>query len=102
MPKLTLQHPSTGIIKSAPVGYSWTTLFFNFLPALLRADFKWFFIQLILSPLVIPQFIFAFKYNRIYLQRLLERGYKVKSTGGASIAALNEQLQMELPLLTSK
>ena len=50
---------------------------------------------------MIPQLIFAIKYNRIYLQRLLERGFKVKSTGGVSIDVLNEKLQMELPVLTS-
>lgn len=102
MSKLTLQHPGSGIIKSAPVGFSWTTLFFNFLPALFRGDFKWAFIQFILSPFLIPQLIFATKYNRMYIQKLLEQGYKVKSLGGASIASLNEKLGMELPELVSK
>lgn len=102
MSKLILQHPNTGIIKSAPVGFSWTTLFFNWFPALLRGDFKWFIIQLLLSPFLLPQLIFAFTYNKIYLQRMLEKGYKVKSTGGASISTLNAKLGMELPLLSPR
>jgi hypothetical protein len=40
MALLTLEYPHSGIIKQAPVGYSWTTLFFPTLPARLRAILK--------------------------------------------------------------
>jgi hypothetical protein len=99
MAKLTLQHPNTGIIKTAPLDFSWTTLFFGALPALFRGDLKWFFIQALLSVLFIPILIFPFIYNRIYLQRMLEKGYKVQSTGGKSVEALNAKLGMRLPVL---
>ena len=97
--KLTLQHPNTGIIKTAPLGFSWTTLFFGALPALFRGDFKWFLIQAILMPLAIPPLVFPFIYNRIFLRRLLEQGYKVQSTGGKSIEDLNARLGIRLPVL---
>jgi hypothetical protein len=42
MAKLILEHPHSGIIKQAPVGYSWTTLCFPALPALFRWDMKGF------------------------------------------------------------
>ena len=99
MAKLTLQHPNTGIIKTAPLGFSWTTLFFGALPALFRGDFKWFFIQALLSVLFIPVLIFPFIYNRIHLRRLLEQGYKVQSTGGTKIEDLNARLGIRLPVL---
>ena len=99
MSKLTLQHPNTGIIKNAPLGFSWTTLFFGALPALFRGDFKWFFIQALLSLLIIPAPIFPFIYNRIYLQRRLTEGYKVRFPEGKDLAALKTRLRIELPVL---
>ena len=98
MSTVILQHPHSGIIRKAPVGFSFTTLFFGPLPALLRWDFKWFIIQCLLCWLVIPILVFAFVYNRIYLRQLLERGYKVKSVSGTTIEALNTKLGMELPM----
>ena len=99
MAKLTLQHPQTGIIKTAPLGFSWTTLFFGALPALFRGDFKWFLIQALLSIFILPTLIFPFVYNRIFLRQLLERGFKVQSTGGKKIEDLNARLGLRLPVL---
>lgn len=103
MAKLTLQHPHSGIIKQAPVGFSWTTLFFGPIPALRRGDFKWFFIQLILNLLfIIPLFVFPFIYNRLHLKKLLEAGYKVKSVEGTTIETLNRKYGLELPMIGGK
>ena len=36
-----MENPQTGAQKPAPVGLSWTVLFFGFLPPLFRGDIKW-------------------------------------------------------------
>ncbi len=56
MAKLILLNPHSGIIKQAPVGFTWTTAFFGPLPALYRGDFKWFFIQSLLDILLVGSF----------------------------------------------
>lgn len=98
MAQLILEHPNSGIIKQAPVGYSFTTLFFPSLPALFRGDFKGFVVQLLLCWLVIPVFIFASIYNKSYIQGLLTRGFKVKSVNGGSIESVAAQLGINLPM----
>ena len=69
-----------GIVKDAPVGFSWTTLFFGFFPALIRGDWKWALIMFIVGFITfgLAYIIFAFIYNRLYLQDLLKNGFKVK------------------------
>ena len=75
--KANLKH-SNGIVKSVKVGYSWTTLFFNFLVPMVRAQWSDFAI-LIFScgpTLGILPLIWTFKINKRYCQSLLLQGYK--------------------------
>lgn len=97
MAQLTLEHPHSGIIKQAPVGYSWATLCFPTLPALFRGDIKGFFIQLLLNVLILPIFIFPSIYNKQYIVRLLGRGFQVKSVAGGDIDSVRAQLGINLP-----
>jgi|GEM_PF-171194 len=100
MAKLILEHPHSGIIKQAPVGYSWTTLFFPTLPALFRGDVKSFFIQLLLDGfLILPIFIFPSIYNKSYIQGLLMQGFQVKSVDGGTLESAGTQLGVNLPQL---
>ncbi|MGH8655103.1 MAG: hypothetical protein ACREYE_24345 [Gammaproteobacteria bacterium] len=43
------QHPTTGQIREAPVGFSWTCFFFGFFPAFFRGDWKWGIIMLLIA-----------------------------------------------------
>ncbi|MDG0809075.1 DUF2628 domain-containing protein [Cohnella rhizosphaerae] len=75
-----------GGIKEAKVGFSWTTFFFGFFPALFRGDLKWAAIMFVASAAVgaftlgfgawVPGIIFSFIYNKMYIKELLEKGYR--------------------------
>ena len=77
----TVYLEKNGITKEAPVGFSWTTLFFGFWPSLFRSDFKWFWIMLALSLLTfgVSQLVFMFMYNKLSIKSKIESGWKVKS-----------------------
>jgi hypothetical protein len=101
--KLQMENPNTGILKNAPVGFSWTTLFFPCLPALFGGDIARFFIQLLLDGfLFIPVFIFPFIYNKLYVKKLLEKGFKVKDVEGGSLEDARTKLGINLPKFETK
>lgn len=66
-----------GMIRQAPVGFSWTTLFFGFLVPLFRGDWVWFIIMLLIGMLSLGviNFILCFLYNKIYVTKLIENGW---------------------------
>ncbi len=87
----TLRHTGTGLIKTAPIGFSWTTFFLGGFPALFRGDIKWALIMwfsgavavviaiitfgfLFFLPWVFWLF-FAFTYNKKYTTDLLSNGF---------------------------
>ena len=82
---VTLEQPATHVIKQAKVGFSWTTFFFGFFPALFRGDFKWFAIILLIDIFIAPftvgigdfiiGLVFAIIYNNIYIKDLLAKGW---------------------------
>lgn len=76
-----------GAIKEAPIGFSWTVLFFGFFVPFFRKDWKWGFIMMgisfllnfilfIIAPFVV-QIVFAVIYNDIYLKELQDEGYVI-------------------------
>lgn len=75
-----------GVSKEVKIGFSWTTFFFGFIPALIRGDLKWaaiMFITAVIAGAVtvgfgawIPGIIFSFVYNKINIKDLLEKGYR--------------------------
>ena len=74
-----------GAVKVIPTGFSWTTLFFGPIPALLRGDIKWGVIQFLVNAaigtvtfgfgLIVTFLIFAVIYNGRYEQDLLASGW---------------------------
>ncbi len=77
----------SGQSNECPVGFSWTTLFFGAFVPLIRGDWKWFVIMILLSgaTLGISLLVFPFLYNGFYINELLGKGYKVTSARDASI-----------------
>ena len=73
------ENPLTGYRREAPEGFSWTTLFFGFFPALFRGDWKWAVIMALCSIVTVgfSQLIFCFFYNSLYTKDLLNNGYKI-------------------------
>ena len=75
---VSLRHTHSGMLKSAPVGFSWTTFFFGPFPALFRGDLKWFIIMLIVGVFTIwiaNFIIFGAIYNKRYLVDLMSKGF---------------------------
>ena len=72
-----LINPVTNEHREAPIGFSWTTLFFGMFPALLRSDLKWAVIMLLVAFLTsgISWFVFPFFYNNLYYKDSLKEGF---------------------------
>lgn len=68
-----------GVTKQVKVGFSWTMLFFGVFVPLFRGDIKWFLITLLIGLLTagLSWLVFPFFYNKVYLEDLLNSGYKV-------------------------
>lgn len=74
---LTLTNPMTNQTRSAPIGFSWTTLFFGVIVPLVRGDWKWAIIMVIAAFLTgfLSMFAFPFFYNKLYYNELLKDGF---------------------------
>ena len=81
-----------GQIKIVKDGFSWTTLFFGPFVPLLRGDLKWFLISIIcwMFTLGIYQLVFCFLYNKIYINELLNKGYKFENNNKINLIQHNK------------
>ena len=95
---VTIKDKKNHIVKEAPVGFSWTVLFFGGFVPLVRGDWSYFFIMLVAGIVTfgISGILFAFIYNRIYLQNSLNKGFKVKSyTGSKKLIEAKAQIKLK-------
>lgn len=96
--KITFVDPTGNIVRIAPVGFSWTTLFFCFLPAFFRWDLWWASVMLICLPLTggLSWLVFPFIYNKLYIKDLIKKGYKVKTVTGSDLSYISSKLGVDL------
>lgn len=98
---LLMENPNTGQMREAPAGFSWTTFFFGFFPALFRGDYKWAVIQFLLALITagLSNLVFMFLYNKLYIKDLVGSGFKVKSIINSNADMAKARLKMDLPML---
>lgn len=95
---IMFENTNTGSIKEAPVGFSWTTLFFGFFPALFRGDWKWALLIFLITVITlgIGGLIFPFIYNKYYIKDLQASGYKATSISKGQMKYAEMKLGMQL------
>lgn len=96
------EHPQSGRIKEAPVGFSWTTLFFGFFPALLRGHWVMAIVMFILAVLTfgLSGLVFPFIYNKMYVKHLIGEGFKAKSAS-QDLSFLTQKMGQQIPQLAA-
>ena len=77
MDKIEFYNISTGKYKEAPIGFSWTTLFFGPLPMLFRGKLGWVLGYCLMYLIFVELFaiFFPFFYNKLYIRSLLNSRY---------------------------
>lgn len=95
---VTFNNPNTGAIKEAPVGFSWTTFFFSFFPALFRGHTAGAIIQFLaaLCTLGFSGYVFCFIYNKMYIRYLIGEGFKA-SGATQDIGDISARLGVQIP-----
>ena len=92
-----LTHQITGETRIVPTGFSWTTLFFSFFPALFRGDVLW-AIVIFFSALLTWGFsslLWPFFYNGLHIKHLLGKGFRF-GPGGAAAASVQQHVHVNV------
>lgn len=107
---VVLKHPTVGIVKECPTGYSWKIFFFSVFYPLCRGDIRWAAILTVLcvmasaatvfvlglGALLVPP-IFAAFYNKLFITELLEKGYIPANNESETYLVENGYLTLEKP-----
>jgi hypothetical protein len=77
--KVKLLNPSTGLMKQGFYGFSWTYLFFGWFVPLFRGELGVAALHLMFTIFTFGfwQIIVAFLYNKQYMTRMIEKGYRL-------------------------
>jgi hypothetical protein len=75
-------HTDSGLIKTGYIGYSWTYLIFGWFVPLVRGELGVAVLHLVITVVSagLSQLIFAFIYNRQYMNRMLTSGWRLDPT----------------------
>lgn len=98
---IIFKNPLTGAMKEAPVGFSWTTFFFGFFPAVFRGDWKFALVQLLIGSITLglSNIVFAFIYNKLYIKELIGAGFKAQSIASGDMNFASAKIGMQIPQL---
>ncbi|MBK8067447.1 MAG: hypothetical protein IPK27_07405 [Rhodanobacteraceae bacterium] len=96
---IIFKNPHTGMMKTAPVGFSWTVFCFGPFPPLFRGDWKRAVIMFLLVFVTagLSSVIFMFIYNKLYIKDLIEAGYKAQSIATGDLDYASMKIGMEIP-----
>ena len=100
--KLNLKNPTTGEIKQAPVGFSWTTFFFGPFVPLFRSDWLMAIVMFGVAMVTagISNVVFAFIYNKLHIKNLIyKEGFKVTGSVKGNLQNISNSLGIELPTI---
>jgi hypothetical protein len=94
---ISFRHRPSGRVKIAPIGFSWTTFFFGFFPALLRGHFIGALVigLLGLATVGLSNLVIAFLYNKWFVNYLIGEGFTATSAS-RDMKFLGEQLKIDL------
>ena len=100
---IMFKHPVLGNVKAAPVGFSWTVLFFGFFPALFRSDWKWAVIMFLCALISggLSGLVFMFIYNKLYIKDLIGKGYQATSIATGDIEFISAKLNHPIPTVAA-
>ena len=100
--KLFFKNPHNGKLREAPIGFSWTTHFFWFFPALFRGHWLASLVMLFIGFVTggLAWLVFPFLYNKFYVKNLIKEGFVVINTD-ANMAAIETYLGYEVPMLSA-
>ena len=95
---VTFENKRTGQIRQAPAGFSWTTLFFGFFPALFRQHWVGALIQFLIACISfgLSGLIFMFIYNKMYIKHLIGEGF-VATQATMTISEIENRIGLRLP-----
>lgn len=86
---LHMRHPLTRHTRQAPIGFSWTSLFFGPITCMFRSDWLSAITLIILTILLFPLGVSwgvwvlqSFFYNQYFIHKLVNQGYQVDHVEG--------------------